>query len=228
MLPRARRADGLLAIFFRVHSASTLLSAGLLACVHSNPVRLAPDVDYGEKAGRVWVRGPWEAITPSSDIDEVIDQLCPAVERLEGSRDGDDGTEYCGLLYSLPDGMFYASVPSPLGLLSHAQRGRHKSCRIPLMVRDDRAPPRIACDFHSHPWPDAPFSDGDLSTQKQKWSIRIQFDTTCRVYKYVPHLGEDRPGEVFLRVGKTWRLESIVRTGDKPYGKPTPALGEVR
>jgi len=62
----------------------------------------------------------------------------------------------------------------------------------------------------------------------QKWSIRIEFDTHCRVYKYVLHLNEARPGEVFLRVGKTWRLQSIVRLDDKRDGKSTPPLEELQ
>ena len=203
-------------------------AAGLLACSAARGVRLRPGVDYGEDAGNVWVRGPWEAITPSANPDDVIDQLCPAVERLDRAWDGDDGVEYCGLIYSLWDGRYYASVPSPLGYRIHEGHGQNKSCRIPSMLRDGRGSPEVLADYHSHPWPDSPPLDNDLSARTQRWSIRVQFDTTCRVYKYVPHLGETRSGEVFLRVGKTWRLQSIVRPDDRRDGKPTPPLREVR
>jgi len=38
---------------------------------------------------------------------------------------------------------------------------------------------------------------------------------------------ESRAGEVYLRVGKAWRLESIVRVEDKRKGKATPPLQEA-
>jgi hypothetical protein len=205
-----------------------LSTAGLLGCATVDKVRLRPSADYGEESGRVWVRGPWEAITPAANVDDVVDQLCPAIERLDRARDGDEGVEYCGLLYSIPGKGYFASVPSPLGLRIHERSGPAKSCRIPTAVRDAGGDPQVEADYHSHPWPDAPFSDGDLSTPKQKWSYRIQFDTTCRVFKYVAYLGAPRPGEVFLRVGTSWRLQSIVRVDDKPRGKATPPLQEAR
>jgi len=138
------------------------------------------------------------------------------------------GSPRYGLIYSLPDGRYYASVPSPLGLRIHEGRGPDKSCRIPAMIHDERGSPEVLADYHSHPWPGDPLSDGDLSARRQRWSIRIQFDTTCRIYKYVPYLGQSRSGEVYLRVAKTWRLQSIVRPDDKKAGKPTPSLREAR
>lgn len=203
-------------------------ASALLACSAAKGVRMSAGVDYGEEGGKVWVRGPWEAIAPAKDPDEVIDQLCPAVEQLERARDGDDGVEYCGLLYSSPDGFSYASAPSPLGLHIHEKRSLDKSCRIPLSLRDQRGATEVLADFHSHPWPDDPLSKGDLSARQQRWSLRIQFDTTCRVYKYVPYRDEARPGEIFLRVGKTWRFQSIVRIDDKRDGKATPPLREIQ
>ena len=188
--------------FARLVTLIAVLTAGLLACFAARGVRLQAGVDYGEDGGKVWVRGPWDAIAPSTDVDEVIDQLCPAVARLERARDGDDGVEYCGPIYSLPDGRYHASFPSPLGLRKHAKHGPEKSCRIPSTLRDDRGVLEILSDFHSHPWPDAPFSRGDLSSGKQKWSIRIEFDTNCRVYKYVPHSNETRPGRDLLACRK--------------------------
>lgn len=58
----------------------------------------------------------------------------------------------------------------------------------------------------------------------RKWPIRIEFDTNCCVYKYVPRTSEARPGEIFLRVGKVWRLQSIVRLDEKCDGKSAPLL----
>jgi hypothetical protein len=209
------------------HLLTFALAAGCSGCAGVPGVKLQSGVDFGEERGRIWVRASWEVIKPSTDIDDVVDQLCPAVGRLDRARAGDDGLEYCGLLYSLPDGTYHASVPSSLGLRAHSDRGRHKSCRLPTSLREARAGVTIKADYHSHPWPDAPFTDRDLSSDRQRWSIRIQFDTTCRIFKYEPHSGEPRPGEVFLRVGKSWRLHSIVRVEDKPLGIPTPSLQEV-
>lgn len=202
--------------------------SGLLACSAAKSMRLRLGADYGEEGAKVWVRGPWEAITPSRDLDEVIDQLCPAVERLDRARDGNDGVEYCGLLYSSPDGLKYASAPSPLGLSIHEKTSREKSCRIPLLLRDQRAGTQVLADFHSHPWPENPLSTGDLSSRQQHWSLRIQFDTTCHVYKYVPYADEARPGEIYLRAGSSWRFVGIVRVADKREGRPTPPLEEAR
>src|ERR1043165_8528599 len=76
----------------------TLVSLALCSCAAQSAIRLRQGEDYGEEGGRVWVRGPWESIQPSRDIDTVIDQLCPAVMKLDRARDGDEGLEYCGLL----------------------------------------------------------------------------------------------------------------------------------
>jgi hypothetical protein len=213
---------------FRPYSFTrvVVLTSGLVACSTAGGLRLRSGLDYGEERGKVWVRGPWEAITPAKDVDDVIDQLCPAVEKLERAKDGDGGVEYCGLLYALGDGLSYASVPSPLGLVEHQSYGPNKSCRIPLKLRETRGTSQILADYHSHPWAHNPFTKGDLRTKNQRWSIRIQFDSTCHIYKYVSHTGEDRSGEVFRRVGKSWQPWSVVRVADKPIGTTTPPLEE--
>ena len=54
------------------------------------------------------------------------------------------------------------------------------------------------------------------------WSIRIQFDTRCRVMKLIPYLGAERPGEVFERRGKSWVLIGIIKPEDKASGNVTP------
>lgn len=96
------------------------------------------------------------------------------------------------------------------------------------MVRDQRQPLAVLSDYHSHPWPDSPLSANDAALRSQRWSIRIQFDTRCHVYKLVPHVGDSVPGEVYERVAKTWRLVSIIRVEDKPAGLVQPPLPDGR
>src|SRR4051812_29078630 len=96
--------------------AVLLLMSSLLSCASGPPPAGESAVaNYGRENGRVWVRGPWDAITPSTNMDDVIDQLCPAVMALPGAGDGDYGREYCGVIYTLGDGIYYSSFPSPLG-----------------------------------------------------------------------------------------------------------------
>ena len=163
-------------------------------------------------------------MTPGTDIDEVVDQLCPAVMRLADARGHDDGVEYCGLLYVGADGRFYASVPSPLS--PRAGRGRsspHKACRVPKTVNDPTGVLTVEADFHSHPWPDSPLTAiNDTRAGVQRYSFRVQFDTTCHVLKFVPHLNEPVPGEVFERVGRSWHLLRVIPVSDKETGKIDP------
>lgn len=96
--------------------ALVLLCAGFLGCASSLQASSSADYGFEETPARaVWMRGPWKAIEPSKDIDEVIDQLCPAIMSLPGARDGDYGREYCGVVYQLVnEKQYYASSPSPL------------------------------------------------------------------------------------------------------------------
>jgi hypothetical protein len=177
---------------------------------------------YGlEEGGAAWVRGPWEAIQPSADVDAVIDQLCPAVTQLPLATARDLGQEYCGLLYLMPDGLYYASYAAPLGKTLALSTSRKKTCRVPARVQDDRGSPDIRADFHIHPWNGSPMSPEDLLTKNQLYSIRIQFDTGCRVLKYIPYLVEKRPGELYERQGKQWVLVGIVKPENKEIGKVT-------
>src|SRR5262245_5480193 len=107
----------------------TLLCWGLVGCA-SGPATVGESPNYGLNDGQVWVRGPWEAIKPSKDPDDVIDQLCPAVMDLPGASFGDYGQEYCGLVYSLGDGTYYASQPSPLGDPQIGHVSREKNCYV--------------------------------------------------------------------------------------------------
>jgi hypothetical protein len=188
--------------------------------------------DYGRDERGVWVRGPWELAAPSTDVDDVIDQLCPAVMRLPDARGHDDGVEYCGLLYVGGDGQFHASVPSrlPASGLPGPTKNRHgpiqsvlKTCSMPLRVNDPGGVRSVEADFHSHPWPNSPLTPGaDTGTRHQRYSIRIQFDTTCHVLKLVPHLSEPIPGELFERVGRSWNRIRVIPVSEKDEGTIRP------
>lgn len=178
---------------------------------------------FGRQGKAVWVTGPWPAIQPSSDVDEIIDQLCPAVMGLERATAKDLGQEYCGAIYSLNGGTYYATWPSPLGrtTLVGADRKR-KNCLAPSIVRDPRGLTSTLGDFHSHPWFPSGMSQEDRWTESQRWSIRIQFDSACTITKLIPYKGERRPGEVYLRRDKTWKLIGYIHEEDKDTGFITP------
>jgi hypothetical protein len=180
------------------------------------------NTDYGLRDGFVWVRGPWETITPSANVDEVIDQLCPAIMQLPRAQGREYGQEYCGAIYALEDGLFYASMPSPLGPILKAIPEKEKRCKPPLFVEDPRGDANPLADFHSHPWAHSRMSAADRMEARQRFSIRIQFDTTCRVMKLVPHIGEPRPGEVYERRGKGWVLLGTIKPEHKAAGVITP------
>lgn len=201
--------------------------AGLLvllsACANTSYRYQGRDTFFGGDGKAVWVRGPWPAIQPSTDVDDVIDQLCPAVVELEGARDKDYGQEYCGVLYSLKDARYYASYPSPLGELQRVGPSKRRSCTSPRYVRDERGRPIGLGDFHSHPWAPSPMSEGDRREENQLWLIRIQFDTDCHVMRLIPNVETARPGEVYLRQGKTWKLIGIIKPENKKLGIVTDA-----
>jgi hypothetical protein len=201
----------------------TLMLTVAFGCASAGGLRLKEGADYGREGRAVWVRGPWELVTPSSDMDEVIDQLCPAVMRLADARGHDDGVEYCGLLYVGADGRSYASAPSRLSVEGEVAPALTKTCLVPLKLRDAGGFRAIEGDYHSHPWPDSPPSSRrDTAARNQIYSIRIQFDTTCHVYKLVPHVGEPVPAEVFVRVGRSWHLLRSIPLWDKASGNVLP------
>lgn len=172
---------------------------------------------YGRRSGDVWVRGPWEEIQSSRDVDVVIDQLCPAIMKLPRASAGAYGQEYCGAIYSL-DGTYYASHGSPLGKRVLMSPEPRKQCHVPRYVVDERGRTSILADYHSHPWQPSPMSDRDLWSHSQRWLLRIQFDTACRVMKLIPYAGESRPGEVYAREARRWRLVGRILPEDKPFG----------
>ena len=175
--------------------------------------------NYGFQSGnQVWVRGPWAAIAPSTDVDEIIDRLCPAIMQLDRASLRDYGQEYCGAIYSLSDGIYYTSNPSPLGKIVLVGPAKRKQCIPPRFVKDDRGKTSVLGDFHSHPWSPSSMSFEDRMTGTQIWSVRIQFDTTCHIQKFVPYEGKDRPGEVYERRDKEWKLVGLVKPEDKEYG----------
>ena len=175
---------------------------------------------YGRENGRVWASGPWEAIKPSSDVDEVIDQLCPTIMRLPRAKDEDSGREYCGVIYSVGDGNYYATHPSPLGRTHDGRFSPEKSCYVPRNVRDARGQVVPLGDYHSHPWSPSAMSGSsrDLLKATQLYSIRIQFDASCNIQKFVPYVEEDRPGELYARHGKRWKLIGLIKPEDKARG----------
>jgi hypothetical protein len=192
------------------------LMCWLLACASGSSTTIATE-NYGFKGDLVWVRGPWSQIKPSKDIDHVVDQLCPVIMRLPNADRGQHGQEYCGALY-LTGGIYYASHPSPLGGTVRLGDGlAEMKCRPPRYVDDARGQVTIIADYHSHPWA-TPMSPRDRQGPNQRWSIRIQFDTKCRVMKLVPYIGEDRPGELYERQGKSWVLIGIIKPEDKDAG----------
>jgi hypothetical protein len=213
----------------RLYAGLALTCSWLLACA-SGPRTAVNTETYGRTdGGWVWVLGPWKGIYPSKDVDEVIDQLCPAVMKLPNAQRGAYGQEYCGAIYSLGDGTYYASHPSPLSRYVVGSPVKDKSCNPPRSVNDPRGHASILADYHSHPWPGPDKPDGrsfisreDLFESRQLWFIRIQFDTGCHVMKYIPYVGEPRPGEVYERVGGGWKLIGIVTPENKPSGKMTP------
>jgi proteasome lid subunit RPN8/RPN11 len=193
------------------------LGLWLVACA-STPSGPVEGTDYGLRDGDVWVRGPWEAISPSTDVDAVIDQLCPAVMRLPRAQGREYGQEYCGVLYSLGDGTYHASLPSTLGPLLKATPEPQKACFVPRFVDDARGRPVVLADYHSHPWPGSRMSGADRREHRQRFSIRIQFDTRCRVMKLVPYVGEARPGELYERRERHWVRIGIIKPEHKAAG----------
>jgi hypothetical protein len=194
-----------------------------LGCV-SGPRTSGEGVDYGfysdGKRMRVWARGPWEAISPSRDVDGVIDQLCPAIMKLDLAAMGDYGKEYCGVIYRpLDDPDFYATVPSPLREPERDSALRKKkTCIAPTTVRDPRGQYKSEADYHSHTWRSSGMSLVDL-VGPHYYFVRIQFDASCHMQKYIPHIYDNEPGELFERIGKTWKLIGYVK--DKSTGEIT-------
>jgi hypothetical protein len=141
---------------------------------------VAPEVPGGQEdfgflpsGTAIWARGPWSEIQPSEDVDAVIDQLCPRIMRLPRATLQDYGQEYCGALYTVGDGLYYASHPSPLGRREPPGPQRRKSCYPPREVRDARGKARPVADFHSHPWAPSGMSSRDREALNQLWLIRI-------------------------------------------------------
>jgi hypothetical protein len=52
----------------------------------------------------------------------------------------------------------------------------------------------------------------------QLYPIRIQFDAACKLQKLVPYLNEERPGELYERRGKQWKLIGHIKPENKATG----------
>jgi hypothetical protein len=62
----------------------------------------------------------------------------------------------------------------------------------------------------------------DRERDNQWYMFRIQFDTQCHVQKLIPHhLEGDRPGELYERQGKNWKLVGHILPEDKNTGNVT-------
>jgi hypothetical protein len=205
---------------------AVLIALGLWGCAGGSPSSRDP-MRYGFREDRdnVWVLGPWTAVKPSQDADEVIDQLCPAIMALPRARLRDYGQEYCGVIYAL-EGLYYASHASPLSRTAPVGPQKRKSCIVPTAVRDERGQPRPLADFHSHPWSPSGLSQDDRRRSLQVYSVRIQLDTSCRLMKLVPYVHEDRAGEVYLRKGRAWELVGYIKAENKEAGIVTAVEGE--
>ncbi len=160
-------------------------------------------------------------------MDHVIDQLCPAILKLPRATAGHYGQEYCGAIYTLGDGVYYASYGSPLGKTTGVVGAeKRKACIPPSHVVDERGRTVTLADYHSHPWSPSPLSVFDFQNRTQVWLIRIQFDAACTIMKYVPHKNTPRPGEVYLRRERRWQLVGLLESErDKELGIVTPVNG---
>nr|WP_225937177.1 hypothetical protein [Myxococcus sp. RHSTA-1-4] len=138
--------------------------------------------------------------------------------RLPRAQGREYGQEYCGAIYSLGNGAYHASIPSTLGPLLKAIPERQKRCKPPRYVDDPRGRTVVLADYHSHPWADSRMSPEDRLEARQRFSIRIQFDTKCRVMKLVPYVGEMRPGELYERRDQRWALIGIIKPEHKADG----------
>jgi proteasome lid subunit RPN8/RPN11 len=203
-------------------AAAAVISFAAVSCATSSSAH-GPGEHYGfiKNSKQVWVLGPWEAITPSRQADDVIDQLCPSVIELPHAKELDYGLEYCGAIYSLGDGIYYASYASPLAKTAPVGPSKRKHCIPPREVRDVRGRTMILADYHSHPWSPSSLSEEDRWAENQLWLFRIQFDKACHLQKLIPHLGSDQPGEVYERQGKAWKLIGHIAPADKLRGALT-------
>jgi hypothetical protein len=64
-------------------------------------------------------------------------------------------------------------------------------------------------------------SRADLLGATQVFSIRIQFDKARHIQKLIPYLKEDRPGELYERRGKSWKLIGLIKPENKASGRVT-------
>ncbi|RKG68563.1 hypothetical protein D7V80_11875 [Corallococcus sp. CA054B] len=87
---------------------------------------------------------------------------------------------------------------------------------------DERGRTAIVADYHTHPWRYSQMSFQDRWQSRQRYSFRVQMDAGCTVQMCVPHIGQDRPGEVYVRQERRWVL--IGRVVDKVNGiiQPVP------
>ncbi|HYO53152.1 hypothetical protein [Archangium sp.] len=142
--------------------------------------------------------------------------------KLPRAQRGEYGQEYCGAIYSRGEGIYYSSKPSPLGETQLSVQSKRKTCRPPRYVLDDRGTPSPIADFHSHPWSPSAMSEIDRLADTQRWLIRIQFDTSCHIQKLIHNRDSPRPGELYERRGRSWKLVGYIMPENKETGWITP------
>ncbi|WP_224243045.1 hypothetical protein [Hyalangium gracile] len=66
----------------------------------------------------------------------------------------------------------------------------------------------------------------DTAERNQIWLVRIQFDSACHIQKLLPYRYENRPGELYERLGKGWKLIGYIYPEDKASGRITSVTRE--
>jgi hypothetical protein len=66
----------------------------------------------------------------------------------------------------------------------------------------------------------------DTAERNQLWTIRIQFDTVCHLQKLIPYRYEARPGEVYERLERRWKLIGYIQPEDKASGRISYLAGQ--
>ncbi len=185
---------------------------------------------------RLHVQGPMKGVGPYASIDEVEEALCPIIMKMPGARNGNEGIEYCGLIYHTPRGW----QSTELAYLPFQRPGDVRRCRLPDVIDDAQSPMALIVtvgDFHSHPWPHTEFSEarliqgrlrGDLAPipgRPTQLSVagetvayrRVMFSTLCDHYRYFP-----ASQEIFKHDHESnqWeKIADVIITTDKATGK---------
>lgn len=195
-----------------------------------------PASTHQDKAGRLHVKGPMKSVGPFTSIDEVEEALCPIIMKMPGAKNGDEGIEYCGLIYRSPSGWH----STELAYVPLQRKGDVRRCRLPDVIDDAQFPTGLVVtigDFHSHPWPDTEFSEARLVQGRLRGDLmpmpghqtelsvagetypyrRVMFSTRCDHYRYLP-----ASKEIFKHnhENQQWdKIADVATATDKQTGK---------